>query len=152
VRQRSRRHARLAVALAAAAGTIIALAVMAGAGSAERSPTTLRLLGTAQPGIGFSPGHEPSQGDRFGGGSRITGDQTGISRSVCTVIGKRALCAIQLDLSNGRLSAQGLVPDRADHSPIVVTGGTGAYSGAGGKALATQISPTETRFTVKLRR
>jgi hypothetical protein len=152
VRRRFPRRARLAVALAAAAGAIITLAAMAGPGSAERSPTTLHLLATAQKGIGFSPDHKPSQGDRFGGGARITGDETGINRSVCTVIGKRALCTIQLELSKGKLSAQGLVPDQADHTPIVITGGTGAYSGAGGKAVATQISPTKTRFTVRLRR
>ena len=92
MRRRLPQHSRLAVALAAAAGAIITLAVMAGAGSAKRSPTTLQLLATAQKGIGFSPDHKPSQGDRFGGGARITGDETGINRSVCTVIGNRAPC------------------------------------------------------------
>ena len=46
---------------------------------------------------------------------------------------------------------KGLVPQRADDSPIAITGGTGAYDGAGGTAVATQISQTETRFTVRLR-
>ncbi len=52
---------------------------------------------TAQKGIGFSPDGKSRQGDRFGGGAKIGGDDTGISRTVCTVIGKKALCNIQAD-------------------------------------------------------
>jgi hypothetical protein len=147
------RRARVAVALSAAA--IITLVVIAGAGSAQDSPNTLRLVGTAQQGVGFGPGREPRQGDRFGGGAKISGDSAGIQRTVCTVIGERgeeAICTIELRLTRGTVSAQGLVPLRADHSPIAITGGTGAYDGAGGSTVVTQISETETRFTVRLRR
>jgi hypothetical protein len=150
VRSRLPHAARVAVALSAAAGAIIAASVIAGTGSAQGSPTTLHLVGTAQKGIGFGPDHKPQQGDRIGGGSKITGDDTGISRSVCTRIGKKAICTVQLQLSTGTLSAQGLVPDRADHTPITITGGTGTYDGARGTAVATQISQTRTRLTVTL--
>lgn len=143
-------RARVAIALSAAAAAVISATVIAGAGSAQDAPETLHLVGTAQKGIGFSPDHDPRQGDRFGGGSRITGDDTGISRSVCTLVGKKGLCAIQLHLSRGILSAQGLVPERTDQTPIAITGGTGAYNGAGGTALATQLSQTKTRFDVTL--
>jgi hypothetical protein len=68
------------------------------------------------------------------------------------VIGEKAICTIEVRLTKGRLSAQGLVPQRADHTPIAITGGTGAYDGARGTAVVTQISQTKTRFTVRLRR
>ena len=141
---------RLAVALAAGAVAAAAAAVIASAGSAKGTPTTLNLVGTIQTNIGFAPDHQPRQGDRFGGGSEITGDDTGVQRSVCSLIGKRALCNAQLNLSRGRLSAQGLVPDETDHTPIPITGGTGAYDGASGTAFATQLSRTKTRFDVRL--
>jgi hypothetical protein len=147
------RRARVA-ALSAAAGAIIVPVVIASAGSAQDSPKMLRLVATAQQGVGFAPDREPRQGDRFGGGSKITGDSVGIQRTVCTVIGERgeeAICTIEIRLTRGTLSAQGLVPQRADHSPIAITGGTGAYDGAGGTAVVTQLSQTETRFTVRLR-
>ncbi len=150
MRTRLVNHPRLAVALAAATAAGVAAAVVTSAGSAKGTPTTLHLVGTIQTNIGFVPDRPPRQGDRFGGGSEITGDDTGVQRSVCTLIGRRALCNVQLNLSRGKLSAQGLVPHETDHTPIPITGGTGAYDGAGGTAYATQLSPTRTRFTVKL--
>ena len=66
------------------------------------------------------------------------------------MIGKRALCNIQLMLSQGQLSVQGLVPQRADHTPMAIIGGTGAHSRARGTAVATQISEATTRFTLRL--
>ena len=69
---------------------------------------------------------------------------------MCTIIGKRGLCNVQLNLSRGRLSAQGLVPNETDHTPIPITGGTGVYAGAKGTAYATQLSATRTRFDVRL--
>ena len=55
-----------------------------------------------------------------------------------------------MNLSRGKLSAQGLVPNETDHTPIALTGGTGAYDGARGTVVATQITPTKVRFTVRL--
>jgi hypothetical protein len=69
---------------------------------------------------------------------------------VYTVIGKEAICDIQMNLSQGRLSAQGLVPNETDHTPIPLTGGTGAYDGARGTIVSTQISATKVQFTVTL--
>ena len=148
-----RGRTRFAVLLgAAAAAAAIAVAVIASAGAAQGPPTTLHLVATAQRNIGFAPGHAPPtrQGDRFGGGSRIAGDDTGSQRSVCTAIGERALCNVQMNLSRGRLSAQGLVPNQTDHTPIPLTGGTGAYNGAHGTILSTQVTPTKVRLTVRL--
>lgn len=146
------RRISVAIALtAAAAAAVISVAVIASPGSANGSSKTLRLLATAQRGIGFAPQGRPRQGDRFGGGAKISGDGTGLSRTVCTVIGKKALCNIQIMLPKGQLSVQGLVPQRADHTPMAIVGGTGAHSRARGTAIATQISENRTRFTVKLR-
>jgi hypothetical protein len=146
-----RSRTRFAVLLSAAAAAI-AVAVIASTGAAQGPPTTLHFLATAQRHIGFASDHAPPprQGDRFGGGAKITGDDTGIQRSVCTTIGKRALCNIQLNLSRGRLSAQGLVPNETDHTPIPLTGGTGTYNGARGTVVTRQITPTKVRFTVRL--
>ena len=69
---------------------------------------------------------------------------------MCTAIGKRALCNIHMDLSQGRLSAQGLVPNETYHTPIPLTGGTGAYNGARGTIISTQETPTKVQFTVTL--
>ena len=53
------RRARVAIALSAAAGAIITTVVIASAGSAQDSPKMLRLVATAQQGVGFAPGREP---------------------------------------------------------------------------------------------
>jgi hypothetical protein len=151
MRPRFFRRFGVAIALSAAAATIVGAASIAGPGSAHGSPAMLRLVAEAQRGIGFAPDGKPQQGDRFGGGAKISGGDSGFSRTVCTVIGQNALCNVQVVLSKGQLSIQGLVPNRANHTPMSVIGGTGAYSSARGTAIATQLSETRTRFTVRLR-
>jgi hypothetical protein len=145
------RRLSLVIALAAAAAVVVGATAIASPGPAQRSATTLRLVAKAQPGVGFAPEGQPQQGDRFGGGAKIGGDGTGFSRTVCTVIGQRALCNIQIVLSDGQLSVQGLTPQQADHTPLAIVGGTGAYRRARGTAIATQLSETRTRFVVRLR-
>ena len=78
MRPRLGRRTRVGAALSAVAAAIVVAAVVAGAGSAKGTPTTLHLVGTIQKTIGFAPDHPPRQGDRFGGGSEITGDDTGV--------------------------------------------------------------------------
>jgi hypothetical protein len=128
---------RLSVALGSSAATaLVAAALMAGAGSAQAPPTVLHLVGTPQKGVGFgSPG--PRQGTRVGFGSTTTGDDTGYDRGVCTAMKGGLLCTIQVQLSKGTLTAQGILPQRANKTPIAITGGTGAYDGARGTALVT---------------
>lgn len=143
------RRARVAVALCAAVAAIIVAAVVTTAGSAQGTPNTLKLIATEQKHIGFFPKHKPHQGSRFGFGDKITGDDTGVDRGVCTLIGKKALCNVQAQLSKGNLSLQGMVPlGKADHLPVAITGGTGDYDGAGGTAVVTDISSTKTRIIV----
>jgi hypothetical protein len=128
---------RLSLGLGASAAAALATAaVMAGAGSAQTPPTTLHLISTPQKGVGFgSPG--PRQGTRVGFGGTTTGDDTGHDRVVCTAMKGGLLCTIQVQLSKGTLTAQGIVPERANRTPIAITGGTGAYDGARGTALVT---------------
>jgi hypothetical protein len=134
----------------AALAALAAAAVVATSGSAQTPPSTLHLVSTTQKGVGFFPKGRPRQGDRLGFGDKITGDQTGTSRGVCTIVGKQLLCTIQVQLANGTLSAQGIVPQRSNNNPVAITGGTGAYNGARGTALVTDVSQTKSNITVEL--
>jgi hypothetical protein len=150
-RPRFPRRARVAVALGAAVTALITAAVIASAGSAQGTRTTLHLVSKSQKHVGFFPHHHPRQGDRFGFGDKITGDDTGVDRAVCTFIGKKPLCNIQAQLSKGTLSLQGVLPTgRAKQLPIAVTGGTGDYDGARGTAIVTQVTRNKTNVTVNL--
>ena len=141
-------------ALAAAASAVAATAVLAASGSAQTQTTTLHLVGTPESGAGFFPKGRPHPGDRLGFGSKIAGDDTGFGRVACTVLGKRGEgglpCTIWVHLSRGTLALQGLVPQRAHDTPIAVTGGTGAYNGARGTALVTDVSKTKTTLEIGL--
>jgi hypothetical protein len=130
------RSTRRPIALGAVAAALVTAALVAGTGSAQTAPATLHLVGTPQKGVGFgSPG--PRQGTRVGFGDTVTGDDTGHDRAICTAIRGGLLCTIQVQLSKGTLTAQGILPERADKTPIAITGGTGAYDGARGTALVT---------------
>jgi hypothetical protein len=129
---------RLSLGLGAGAAAALATAaLMAGAGSAQTPAAALHLVGTPQKGVGFMPKGAPRQGDRFGFGDTVTGDDTGHDRGVCTFMKGGLLCTIQVQLSKGTLTAQGIVPERSNKTPIAITGGTGAYDGARGTALVT---------------
>jgi hypothetical protein len=143
---------RLSVALGTTAATALAAAaLMASAGSAQAPPTTLHLVGTAQKSAGFMPKGAPRPGDRVGFGDRIAGDDTGYDRGVCTVVGKpQILCTLQVQLSKGTLTAQGMLPERANKTPVAITGGTGAYDGARGTALATDHGNGQTDIDITL--
>jgi hypothetical protein len=143
---------RLSVALGtSAAAALAAAALMASAGSAQAPPSTLHFVSTSQKGVGFMPKRAPHQGDRLGFGDKISGDDTGFDRAVCTIVGKpQLLCTIQVQLSKGTLTVQGMLPERANKVPIAITGGTGAYNGARGTALVTDTSPTQTDVEITL--
>ncbi len=134
-----RRRARLAAALAALAAALVTAALMASAGSAQApaAPTTLHFTSTPKKGVGYGSFSRPHQGDRFGFGDTVSGDDTGYDRAVCTAIGRGLLCTFQVQLSKGTLTLQGIAPQVSKNTPIAVTGGTGAYDGARGTALVT---------------
>jgi hypothetical protein len=143
---------RLSLGLGAgAAAALTTAALMASAGSAQSPPTTLHLVSTSQKNVGFMPKGAPRQGDRLGFGDRITGDDTGFDRGVCTIVGRpQILCTIQVQLSKGTLTVQGMLPERANKTPVAITGGTGAYNGARGTALATDHGNGRTDIDITL--
>ena len=136
--------------LAAGAAALATTAVLAASGSAAAPPSTLHFVSTSQKHVGYFPKGAPHQGSRIGFGDRITGDDTGIDRAACTVIGRQLLCTIQVQLAKGTLSLQGLVPEHSHNTPIAVTGGTGAYDGARGTALVSDVNGHTTKVDVSL--
>jgi hypothetical protein len=146
---------RIAIALTAGVACIATIAVIATSGSAQGPvPTSLHLVEKDQSSVGFGPDRQPRQGDRFGFGSKVTGDDTGVGRGVCTVIGKtQALCNVEERLAKGTLSAQGLVSlsGPANKIPFAIIGGTGAYEGARGVAVVTDVNSTTTDIQITLR-
>jgi hypothetical protein len=141
------------IALTAGAAAAAAAAVIATAGSAQPpvAPTTLHLVSKNQKGIGFGGTGRPRQGARFGFGDTLTGDDTGVDRGVCTLLGRQALCTVVLRLSRGTLTGEGLLRERVKNAPFAVTGGTGAYDGARGTAIVTDVNSSTTRLTITLK-
>ena len=144
---------RIALAAVGAAVAIAVGAVVVTSGSAQTpTSTTLHLVSTTQKGIGFEPHGRPKQGATFGFGDVISGTATGHDRGVCTVIGKtQVLCQVVVTLTNGTLTGQGLLPETSKNSPFAITGGTGAYDGARGTALVTDVNSKTTNIDVTLR-
>lgn len=147
------RRNRFTFGLAAvSAAAVAAAALLAGPGAAQNGGTELHLTGTMQKHVGFFPKHHQGPGDRFGFGEKITGDDAGVSRSVCTIVGGSGglPCTIWVKLSKGTIELQGMSPERARHTPIAVVGGTGAYNGARGTAYVTDTSQSKMSIVVKL--
>lgn len=144
---------RRAILIIASLTAAVGAAVVATSGSAQ-APTvrTMHLAGKTQKGVGFFPKHHPRQGDRIGFGETISGDETGTERAVCTGIGtdNGALCTVQFQLSKGTLTAQGIGHRTDTRAPFAITGGTGAYDGARGTALATDTSSTTSTIDITL--
>ena len=90
--------------------------------------------------------------DPVGRHSNVIGDDTGVSRAICTILGGSGgmPCTIWVKLGHGILTQQGLTPERAHDAPIAITGGTGAYDGARGTALVTDTSNGKTSITISL--
>ena len=134
-----------------------ALVVTSGWAQPPAQPTSLHLVATTQNDVGFGPRHNsPTAGDRFATGDRITGDDTGIDRVICTVVDTSdGLCTASLRLSKGTLTAQTLVSftsQPGSKEALAITGGTGAYDGARGTAIVTDIPDTpKTDIQITLR-
>jgi hypothetical protein len=62
-------------------------------------------------------------------------------------------CVATLKLKRGQITLQGLIEVQGEDDPgpftVAITGGTGRYEGAGGKAVIREVSPT--RSVYKLR-
>ena len=136
--------------LAAGAAALATTAVLATSGSASPAHRSLHFVSKSQPGVGFFPTGAPQQGSQLGFGDTITGSDHGTDRGVCTLIGGRMLCTVQVALSKGTLAVQGLLPEHPHHTPLAVVGGTGAYNGASGTARATEVNGSTTKIDVSL--
>jgi hypothetical protein len=139
---------RSMLALVAVLAAIGAAAIQATGGSAQTTPKSLHLVAHSLKRVGFFPKHKPRQGDRFGFGDTLSGDDTGFDRGVCTFIGGKSLCNVQAQLSRGTLSLQGFVPGKAQNLPIPVLGGTGDYDGATGTAVITNVNKSTTDISI----
>ena len=139
---------RSMLALVAALAALGAIAIQATGGSAAPARKSLHLVATSVKRVGFFPKAKPRQGDRFGFGDRVSGDDTGFDRGVCTFIGGKSRCDVQVQLSRGTLSLQGFVPQKASNLPIPILGGTGDYDGAGGTAVITNVNKKTTDISV----
>jgi dirigent-like protein len=142
---------RLRLTLAAGAAAVATAAVLAASGSAQTAPTTLHLVSKHDGSVGYFPKGRPRPGDGVGFGDKISGDDSGYDRGACTVIGRKMLCTVQVQLSKGTLSAQGLIPQRSHNNPVAIVGGTGAYDGARGTALVTDVDANTTTVDVTLK-
>ena len=149
--------------LASIAAGVTALALMgseltvAGAG-AGAGTDTISVVENAVDSTVIDQGPSgPGIGDVFVVGGRLFedgGTRVGVDGSSCTVTsdGGKALCGLTLRLSDGQITAQGLI--RSAHVPYVatmaVTGGTGAFAGAGGSIRLEQTTHDEPHITVRL--
>ena len=149
------RHSKLGVGIAAAAAAAACAAALAGPGEAQTSGTELHLIATSQKSASFFPKHHRHAvpGDRLGFGDKVAGDDTGITRAVCTIVGGSGgglPCTVWVKLSKGTLALQGMLPEKSNNAPIAVLGGTGAYNGASGTAYATDLGSSKTRIVIDL--
>jgi hypothetical protein len=147
------RHSKLGIGLSAGMAAAATAAVLASSGAAQTSGTELHLVATSQKSAEFFPHRTPHPGDPLGFGDKITGDDSGIARAVCTFVGgpgKGLPCTIWVKLSKGTLAFQGMLPEKSHNAPIAVVGGTGAYNGARGTAYATDTGRTKTTIVVDL--
>jgi hypothetical protein len=139
---------RSMLALVAIAAAVGAIAIQATAGSAAPAPKSLHLTATSLKKVGFFPKGKPRQGDRFGFGDKLSGDDTGFDRGVCTFVGGKSLCNVQAQLSKGTLSLQGFVGEKSTNLPIPIIGGTGDYDGASGTAVITDVNKSTTDINI----
>jgi hypothetical protein len=143
---------RKLIATVTTAAALAGAGVVAATGSAQSQVTSLHLVSTSQSHVGFFPAHKRiRQGDRFGFGQKVTGSDRGISRLLCTAIGRQLMCTVQLRLAHGNLTAQTFLAQRANHLPVAITGGTGAYDGARGTAFVTDVNSRKSTIDVSLR-
>ena len=101
----------------------------------------------------------PSLGDELVFSERLTrrGRPVGVSGAVCTATQVEPPydeltyhCVGTLKLRRGQITLQGLIEVQGEDDPgpftVAITGGTGRYSGAGGKAVIREVSPTKSVY------
>ena len=140
---------RSMLALVGIVAALGAIAIQATTGSAAPTKKSLHLTATSLKKVGFFPKAKPRQGDTFGFGDSLLGDDTGFDRGICTIIGHQSLCNIQVQLSKGTLSLQTFLPQgKATNLPVAILGGTGDYDGAAGTAVVSQVTKKTTDINI----
>jgi allene oxide cyclase-like protein len=145
---------------------IVAIGVLAfgsAVASAHGKKDTLRLVAT-QNQFAFldlgAPG--PSLGDEFVFSETLShgGRDVGTSGGVCTATEVTPPydvitfhCVATLSLRRGQITLQGLIEIQGEDDPgpftVAITGGTGAFSGAGGEATIRTISDTMSVYKLR---
>src|SRR5262245_66529895 len=102
---------RSMLALAAILAALGAIAIQATVGTAAPAPKSLHLIGTSVKKAEFFPKGKPHNGDSCGFGDKLSGDDTGFNRGLCTVTGDKTLCNGQVQPSKHTLTVQSFVPN-----------------------------------------
>jgi hypothetical protein len=124
---------------------------------------TLRLVATQIQSESVDVGTAgPSLGDEFVFSERLTrhGREVGESGVVCTIVQllppyevTTLQCIGTLKLRRGQITLQGLIEVQGMDDPgpfkVAITGGTGAFSGAGGSALVRNVTPTRSIYKLR---
>jgi hypothetical protein len=156
---RSKFGVRVAIVAVVALGVLLFGSAVATA-DANAKKRTLRLEATQNQSefvdVG-APG--PSLGDQFVASETLfrRGEEVGTSGIVCTateVVPPYDVitfhCVATLDLERGQITLQGMIEVQGedDSGPftVAITGGTGAYRGAGGEARIRNVSETESIY------
>jgi hypothetical protein len=105
----------------------------------------------------------PSLGDQivFSESLAKRGRDVGMSGVVCTVTHTvppydvvTFHCVATLNLSRGQITLQGLIEVQGEDDPgpftVAITGGTGAFRGAGGEAVVRDVSATMSVYKLRL--
>jgi hypothetical protein len=158
---------RTKLAVCAAVTAIAAMALLA-FGSAVatahgKGKQTLRLLATENQSEFIDLGATgPSLGDELVFSETLSrhGRDVGTSGVVCTITAVEPPyevvtfhCVGTLSLRNGQITLQGLIEVQGEDDPgpftVAITGGTGAYRGAGGEAIVRDVSDTESVYKLR---
>jgi hypothetical protein len=128
--------------------------VIASTGGARSSggPRTITFNDTAVRG-GFGFKGRPRPGERFGFTERVRGSDgsKGYTLGSCTLVkSKVALCNVEFVLNKGQLAAQVPIGLTRKSNLGIIVGGSGAYDGARGEGLATNLTSKKTRVVVHL--
>lgn len=147
---------RRRVTRTASAAAVLALAGVGVAVASAQSSSQPRVIRfTASQTGGFFPHGHPHAGSVFGSTQRIAGDDgsKGTAVVLCTFItNDKRFCRLELVLSNGLITLEGVAHNVNRNAPLVVNGGTGAYSVARGSASVNDVSQRTTDVTVTLPR
>ena len=155
---------RLYAAVLAIVGLGVLAAGPAAATAHDHGKKTLRIVATEIQSEFLDLGTSgPSLGDElvFSETLSIRGREVGTSGVVCTVTQLTPPyddvlmfhCVGTLSLRRGQITLQGLIEVQGEDDPgpfvVAITGGTGAFRGAGGEAVVRQVSPRTSIYKLR---